>query len=377
MNTGPFSEFKLKDIYLKNRFVRSATWEGMATETGEVTPKLIKLMEDLARGEVGLIITGHAYVDPIGQASPWQLGVHRDELISSLEKIPQAVHKFGSKVFLQIAHSGIFAFNLEKKPGLGPSPLDIHSDFRSAKGVGMTKKDIKEVITKFGEAALRAKKAGFDGIQIHAAHGYLLSQFLSPYFNKRNDEYGGDIRARSKLVLEVYQRIREMVDDFPVIIKLNAQDFLDPGMSFDEMLYVSKLLEENGIDGIEMSGGTLISKEFIPSRTKKIAKKVGEIYYMEHALRFKQKTQVPLILVGGIRRFNVCEKLISKGVCDLISMSRPFIREPYLIRRWKQGDLRDALCESDNLCFKPALMGEGIYCYLEKKIGKNKEKTIC
>jgi len=365
---NPFSGIMLNNLKIKNRFVRSATWEGMATARGEVTPKLISLIEELAKGDVGLIITSHAYVHPMGQASPWQLGVYKDELIDGLKKIPEVVHKYGGKVFLQLAHSGIFRFNLEGKPGYGPSDIKIKSDFRSAKGFSMTKEHIYEVIESFGRAAQRAKYAGFDGVQIHAAHGYLLSQFLSPYFNRREDEYGGDIKGRSKLVLEVYARVRKLVgDDFPVIIKLNAEDFLKPQMELDEMIYVSKLLEKQGIDGIEMSGGTLISKDFTPVRTKKVVAKGAEAYYLEHAKKFKQEVKIPLILVGGIRRYEVCEKLLSEKVCDMLSLSRPLIREPHLIKRWQGDDKSPAKCESDNLCFKPALKGEGIYCYLDKK----------
>jgi len=376
MSQDVFSEIIFKNCKIKNRFVRSATWEGMATEKGEVTSNLIRVMEELAKGEVGLIITSHAYVDKKGQASPWQLGVYSDKLIDGLKKIPETVHKYGSKIFLQIAHSGIFRFSPQGEVGIGPSDFEIKSDFRSAKAIAMTKDEIQDVVEKFAKAAKRAKLAGFDGVQIHAAHGYLLSQFLSPYFNKRQDEYGKDIKGRSKLLLDVYLKVREEVgEEFPVIVKINCEDFLDPQMTFNEMLYVSKLLQDNGIDGIEMSGGTLISKDLIPSRSKKIANKRGEIYYLEQAKQFKQELSVPLILVGGIRKFDVCNELIKNNICDMVSMSRPFIREPYLIARWKQGDLRDALCESCNMCFKPALQGEGLYCYMEKKLKGKKRKS--
>ncbi len=372
-----FTETWLGKTKIKNRFVRSATWEGMATEKGEVTPALIKLMEELAKGEVGLIISSHAYVDKKGQASPRQLAVYSDEFVDGLKKMADSVHKYGSKIFLQLAHSGIFRFSPNGEPGLGPSDFEIKSDFRSAKAIAMTKDNIQEVIEKFGQAAKRAKVAGFDGVEIHAAHGYLLSQFLSPYFNKRQDEYGKDIDGRSKLLMDVYLKIREEVgQDFPVIVKINCEDFLDPQMSFDEMLYVSKRLEQNQIDGIEMSGGTLISKDLTPCRTKKIASKLGEIYYLQHAKRFKQELSVPLILVGGIRKFEICNELVKNNICDMVSMSRPLIREPHLIARWKQGDLRDSMCESCNMCFKPALQGEGLYCYLEKKLKKKEKKEI-
>ncbi len=363
-----FSKISIGNLEIKNRFVRSATWEGMATENGEVTQKLLHLMENLAKGELGLIITGHAYVDTMGQASPWQLAVYSDNFIDGLKKIPEVVKKHGSKVFLQIAHSGIFAFNKEGRKALGPSDIEIKTDFRSVKGISMTKSQIKDVVGKFAMAAKRAKKAGFDGLQIHAAHGYLISQFLSPYFNKRKDEYGGDIKGRSKLLFEIYEAVRgEVGEDYPVTVKINCEDFLKPQLEFKEMLYVSKQLKNMGIQAIEMSGGTLLSKDLIPTRTKKVAKKRGEVYYITHAKEFKKEISLPLMLVGGIRRYNTCKELILNNICDMLSLSRPLIREPDLIKRWKKGDKKDALCESDNLCFKPALMGEGLYCYVEKK----------
>lgn len=367
-----FTDINIGKINIKNRVVRSATWEGMASKKGEVTDKLLILYENLAKNEVGLIITSHAYVDPAGQASPWQLAVYSEEFVEGLKGIVDIANKYNSKVFLQIAHSGIFS--ISREVGLGPSDIEIKTDFRSAKGRAMTKEEIEGVEDKFAYAAYLAKEAGFHGVQIHSAHGYLLSQFLSPFFNKRDDEYGGNIENRSRIVINVYKKIREKVgSDYPVIIKLNCEDFLDIGMSFDEMLYVAKRLEDLGIDGIEMSGGTLISKELIPSRTKKVVKKTQEIYYLEHAKRFKKELNIPLILVGGMRRFDVCEELLQEGICDMVSMSRPLIREPNLIKRWMQGDIKDAQCESCNLCFKPALSGEGIYCYLEKKEKENKK----
>ncbi len=358
-----FSPVPLGSLKIKNRFVRSATWEGLATDKGEVTPRLIEMMETLARGEVGLIITGHAYVSPDGQASPWQISVATDDSMEGLSSLSERVHANGSSIFLQISHAGIFASSLLDKEAPGPSSIEIDTAFRKAKGREMDEEEIKYLIRAFGDAALRAKNAGFDGVQIHAAHGYLLSQFLSPYFNRRRDEYGGDIRGRSKIILEVYRCIREKVgNDFPVIIKLNCEDFLEGGFSFEDMLFVSEKLEQEGIDGIEMSGGTLISRKFIPSRIRE--KK--EVYYRKHAMEFKKRLEVPLILVGGIRSLHVCNDLVKNHICDFVALSRPLIREPGLINRWKTGDESPARCLSDNLCFKPALKGMGIYCYRDE-----------
>ncbi len=360
-----FSPIMLGSIEIDNRFVRSATWEGLATDRGEVTLGLSSLLEKLAQGGIGLIITGHAYISPEGQASPWQLRVASDKCIKGLSLIPAKIHSYRSRVFLQISHAGIFASSLLGGTSLGPSDITINTGFRRAQGREMDKREIRRIVEAFGDAAARAKKAGFDGIQIHAAHGYLLSQFLSPYFNKRRDEYGGDIEGRSRILIEVYESVRERVGTgFPVIIKINCEDFLERGFMLKDVIFVCKRLAELGIDGIEMSGGTLISGELIPSRTRE----KREVYYKSHALQFRKEVGLhpPLILVGGIRRLETCRELVEDGICDMVALCRPFIREPSLVQRWREGDISPARCVSDNLCFKPALRGKGIYCYREE-----------
>jgi 2,4-dienoyl-CoA reductase-like NADH-dependent reductase (Old Yellow Enzyme family) len=231
----------------------------------------------------------------------------------------------------------------------------------------MTLAEIGRVVAAFGESAALAKKAGFDGVQIHAAHGYLLSQFLSPFFNRRKDAYGGSIENRARIVLETLQSVRKAVgDDYPVLIKINSEDFVDGGLTVDEMLQVAALLEKAGIDAIEMSGGTVyVSGAFSAIRTGAFNTPEKEVFYREAAARYKAKIGVPLLLVGGIRSFEVAEKLVSNGSADYISLSRPLIREPALINRWKSGKLGKATCISDNACFGPTLKGEGLYCIRE------------
>ncbi|MEE9420282.1 MAG: NADH:flavin oxidoreductase, partial [Desulfatiglandaceae bacterium] len=222
-------------------------------------------------------------------------------------------------------------------------------------------------VEAFGQAASRAVDAGFDAVQIHAAHGYLLSQFLSPAFNKRTDQYGGPVENRAKPVLETLKRVRAAVGDgFPVLIKMNSNDALDGGITLDDSLKVGAMLYENGIDAIELSGGTLISKKLSPSRMG-IDSEEKEAYFREAARSFKKELRVPLILVGGNRSFQLAEQLVEEGYADYISMSRPFIREPHLIKRWESGDLQRATCISDNQCFGPITAGEGIYCVVEKR----------
>lgn len=364
-----FEKTDINGMVLRNRFVRSATWEGMADPDGSCTPEIVSLVERLAKGKVGLIITGHAYVRPGGQAGPWQLGIYKDEFIPGLEKMTEAVHASGGAIVLQISHAGFFANpKLIGRTPAGPSAVD---GFTKTPRMAMTSLEIENVITAFGHAALRAKKAGFDGIQVHAAHGYLLSQFLSPAFNKRTDAFGGDVENRAKIIVDVLGAIRGQVGaDYPVLIKMNSRDFLDGGLELDASVRVGAILRQAGLDAIELSGGTLVSGEKNPSRTG-ILTEEKEAYFRDAAKVFKENIDIPLLLVGGIRSFSVAEKIVDSGVADYISMSRPFIREPDLVSRWASGDRSKATCLSDSKCFMPALGGKGLYCIVEKAMTKD------
>jgi 2,4-dienoyl-CoA reductase-like NADH-dependent reductase (Old Yellow Enzyme family) len=369
-----FEPTQIRSLTLANRFVRSATWEGLAGKDGSTTPKLIEIANRLAQGGVGLIITGHAYVSQEGQAGGGQLGIHSDDLIPGLVEMTRSVHARGGMIAVQLAHAGIRAsYSLSGLEPIGPSVLQTGSE---AAGREMTRHDIEAVIHAFAAAAKRSQAAGFDAVQIHGAHGYLVSQFLSPCFNRRRDEYGGSIENRAKLAIEVVKAVRNAVGPhFPILIKLNSEDFLPDGLTVEEMVQAAILLEENGIDGIEMSGGTVVSKKRSPFRKGKIPTDEPEVYYEDAAREYKKKVQVPLILVGGIRTFETAERLVAEGLTDYISLCRPLIREPDLVNRWKSGDRRPATCISDNGCFKPTMEGRGVYCVVEAH-EKEKDKEM-
>jgi 2,4-dienoyl-CoA reductase-like NADH-dependent reductase (Old Yellow Enzyme family) len=361
-----FETTTINAMTLENRFVRSATWEGLATDDGFVTDRLIDLSVQLAKGGVGLIITGHAYVSKEGQASPWQLGVHSDAFIKGLAAMVDAVHEAGGKIVLQLAHAGRRAgFGLTELEPLGPSVM-IGETGPACRA--MTQDEILRVGEAFARAAVRAVKAGFDGIQIHAAHGYLLSQFLSPFHNKRKDTYGGGVENRARVLLEVLRRVRDVVGPgYPTLVKMNSEDFIDGGLSVDDMLAVAVMLEKGGIDAIELSGGSAFSpKKYISSRPGRIEREEDEVYYREAAHGYKERVHVPLILVGGIRSYGVAEKLAEDGIADYIALCRPLIREPGLINRWRSGDTGKATCVSDNGCFTPARAGRGLSCVVEQ-----------
>jgi 2,4-dienoyl-CoA reductase-like NADH-dependent reductase (Old Yellow Enzyme family) len=371
-----FETTKLNGITLKNRFVRSATAEGMATEHGEATPRLVNLMAELAEGGVGLIITGHAYVTTRGQATPAQLGIYDDKLIPGLRAMVDAVQEKDGKIVAQLAHSGMLAIpKLIDSAPLAPSAIEGLSEGPLQE---MTLEDIQATVEAFGDAAERACSAGFDGVQIHAAHSYLLSQFLSPAFNQRTDAYGGSIEKRTRMPVEVVQGIRKRVgQDYPVLIKMNCRDFLEGGLELEDSIQAAAMLKEAGIDAIEVSGGTFASGDLMPVRTG-IVTEADEAYFQTEAHAFKQRLNIPIILVGGIRSFPLAKKIVDDHSADYISMCRPFIREPGLINRWRSGDLSKATCLSDSKCLRPALAGKGVYCVVEKRLQeKEKSKESC
>jgi 2,4-dienoyl-CoA reductase-like NADH-dependent reductase (Old Yellow Enzyme family) len=365
-----FEQTILNGMTLANRFVRSATWEGLATTDGFATEALTNLLVDLARGCVGLIITGHAYVSPEGQAAPNQLGIHTDAHVSSLKEMVGKIHNTGGKVAIQISHGGRFALNLPNVVRLGPSTLESKGKIQCRE---MTVREIHRITGQFVEAGRRAKVAEFDAVQIHAAHGYLLSEFLSPFFNNRNDTYGGPIRNRARFLLEVVDAVRREVGSaFPVFVKLNSQEFLEGGYTVEDMLEVASLLEKAGVDAIEMSGGNHVAGifgEFFPARKRK--PKGEEVpYYLSEARLYKDRIHLPLMLVGGIRSYEWAMRILSEGYADYVSLSRPLIREPGLINRWKSGDTASSACISDNGCFKPALNGQGVFCTVAAEKGE-------
>jgi 2,4-dienoyl-CoA reductase-like NADH-dependent reductase (Old Yellow Enzyme family) len=371
---GLFEKTTINGMSLANRFVRSATWEGLADKHGAVTPRLTEMMIELARGEVGLIISSHAFVSPEGQVSPRQLAIYEKHFLPGLCDMVRAVHSVVGRIALQLAHGGCRAnSDLSGLEPVGPSMVE-----KDGKPICrmLAKGDIAGTVSAYAQTAGLAKQAGFDAAQIHAAHGFLLSQFLSPAFNKRTDEYGGDLANRARFLLEVVRSVRETVGPaYPVLIKINSEDFLAGGMSSPEAVEVSGWLEQASIDAIEFSGGTADSPEkFLPVRPGLLKTPEEEVYYRKAARLFKQKVTIPLILVGGIRSCEVAEELVLGGTADYVSLSRPLICEPGLVKRWREGDRRKSECVSDNACFGPALDGTGLYCVtMAKKRSKSSQ----
>lgn len=363
-----FEATNLSGIGLKNRLVRSATWEGLANADGSVTPALVRIHEELANGGVGLIISSYMYVQAVGKQSLGQIGAHSDDLIPGLTELAEAVSDRDGKIVGQIVHCGGQA-DRRQTGGLQPvAPSAIESPGYSMTPLELTIDQIHAIINDFAAAARRLQKAGFDGVQLHGAHGYLLAQFLSPSRNQRTDEYGGSLENRARFCLEIYRAVRSAVGpDFPIMIKLNANDFLDGSTTEEDSSYLAAVLAADGIDAIEVSGGTPGSGKLGAARPD-IKKPSDEAYFLPQAWAIRRAApSVPLMLVGGMRSPEVIEEILAAGDADYFSMSRPLIREPGLPARWKGGDRRRAACISCLGCFGPARKGDGISCVQEAR----------
>jgi 2,4-dienoyl-CoA reductase-like NADH-dependent reductase (Old Yellow Enzyme family) len=389
-----FTPMKIGNVEIPNRFVNSATYEAMANETGEVSDELVKRYERLAKGGVGLCVSGMMYVHPSGRGYKNQIGIHHDSMIPGLRKLADAVHKEGGKIAFQIAHCG----RQTKKSMIGQTPLAPSSRGRDpmyfVKPKEMTEDEIREIIKATADAARRAVEAGADGIQLHAAHGYLFSEFLSPFFNIRTDSWGGSDENRFRFLKETYQEVKKVVPiGYPVFVKLSSNDYTPKeGTTPTLAARYAGWLAELGIDAVEVSCGTTnysymnMSRGDVPTAelVKGLAwweKPLGRLmigklegkfdlqegYNLEAAKLIKPLLgDIPLILVGGMRTVSHMEEVLDSKHADFISMSRPFIREPFLVDKIKGGEMAKVSCVSCNRCLAAVPNGLPVYCYNKK-----------
>jgi len=385
-----FEPVMLGNVPIKNRFVHSATYEAMAAENGDVTGRLVERYRRLAQGEVGLVIPGGLYVHPLGRASRRQAGIHTDQMIAGLRQVVDAVHRAGGRLIFQLMHAGGQA----KREVIAGTPLAPSAGVRDPvslrRPAAMDEAQIAEAIQAFGEAARRAAEAGADGVQLHAAHGYLINQFLSPFYNDRADRWGGSEGNRFRFLHEVVQETRRALPRaMPLLVKLNVHDYT-PREGITPPLaarYAGRLVQLD-VDGLELSCGTAYSymnmcRGEVPvagllqgvSRWRRPIVKLAlgrlvEGYdlhgpsNLEAAKVIKPACgEARLLLVGGLRSLPQMEEVVTGGHADLISMCRPFIREPSLVRRLRLGQTSHASCTSCNQCFAAMVNDKPVRCY--------------
>lgn len=355
-----FEPFENERLSLSGRLVRSPVWTGTAEEDGSVSDKTIEFYSRLTGQGLGLIETGFAFVSDNSRAVPRMLGISNDEFIPGLARLVETVHAAGDKVALQIAHCGINADPAYDPDGLiyGPSLIALNGNTQAEKSGrlhknnahimrSLTRWQIDQIINEFIEAAERAEEAGFDAVEIHGAHHYLVSEFLSPLFNKRTDIYGGGSRQRSRFAVDIIRGIRNAMPDLPILVRLNCEDFVPGGITLEDTKTTAAMVAEAGADIISVSGNN-------PTRTR-IVKREKEAYFREQAKAIRQACGKPVILTGGIRSAEGINEILEQEYADLVGIGRPLIRTPDLPSRWAKGNFEPYDCISCNGCMRSGM----------------------
>ncbi len=349
-----FSAFMLGKLELKNRFVRSATTSYWSDEQGILTDPILDYYEQLAKGDIGLIIKGHSYITEKGKAHTGQSGLIDEKHIPRMMELTKMVHEYGSKIIAQLNHGGATS-------SADRATASVHKT-ENWESRELSVEDINNIVEDFGQAADNAIKAGFDGVQIHGAHGYLVSQFLSDIVNKREDDYGGTLEKRARLLFDIYDKIRSKLGlDAIIGIKLNCDDFApENGFGISDSIQVAKWLSDRGIDFIEISGGGFQQKPEIRKTRGRAEEASGynEATWGEHARKIRDAVpKLPLILVDGIRSRSTMDNLLDNKIVDLISMSKPFINEPDFVKLLKSGQEK-ASCIDCRKCISREYFGK-------------------
>ena len=339
-----FDPVRLGRVTVKNRICRSATEDGMCRD-GRATPELYAVYERLAAGGAGLVCSGMREVSPTGLYVPSAAVAWHEDLAEELRPTAEAMHENGAVFVVQLVHSGF-------KARAVPNPLYAPSDYSGVPGVEareMTREQIRAVTADFAAAARRVRDSGADGVQLHNAHVYLLSEFFSPCTNRRTDEYGGSTENRARFALEVYEAVREAVgDDFIIGIKTNCSDMIEPTISFDECAWLVQTLRERGLDYVELSGGLIPGAEWHGSLDYPPGE--GEPPFYASAAELARRVDIPVYSVAGWRDPELMERCLNESGITGISMAMPFIREPDLPNRWLSGDRNPAKCITCHAC---------------------------
>jgi len=359
-----FEPGSIRAVELRNRILRAGTSESMAEpESGVMTPALLDLYERLAAGGVGGIITGHLFVDSRGKYARGQSGIHDDDMLPGLKRLTERVHSHGAVIFAQLAHAGSQSRVPSNMP-LAPSPVPNPLTGKPVEAA--SSEEIVATVEAFGEAARRAVKAGFDGVHVHGANGYLISEFGSPVTNRRDDEWGGDSDRRGAFSRAVVEEVRRSVPPgFPVTMKIGMVDAVADGLQIDESVGRAQSLVNLGLDAIEVSCGLMqaptdSANTYVAVGPKRAAQDLlvhrllsaprPEAYFRPWAQALRAKVDTTIILTGGMRTTQTMREVLESADADFIGLARPLIREPDLVSQISEGREASADCTSCNLC---------------------------
>jgi len=367
-----FSKAKIGTLKLKNRLVMPPMVRNYADETGKATDRYIEHINRIAFGGAGLLILEASHVNLEGRGFLNQLGIHSDSCLPGLKKLVKVVHDHDAAIAIQLYHAGRQTHSsiTGKKP-VAPSaiPCPVMQD----KPRALTQKEIKKIIKDFGKAAARAKAAGFDAVEIHAAHGYLIQQFLSPYSNTRTDSYGGNFENRMRFLLEIMELVQENVGPtFPVIVRISGEEMVEGGLELKEMIKVAELLETAGADAVHVTSGNYGSYaegHLIPP----MAIKDGVNIPLAKAI--KKKVKIPVIAVAKIRTPELAEKTLKDGSADFIAIGRSLLADPDWPKKAKAGQVKEINpCIACNQgCISRLFAGQDVWCTVNPKCGREIE----
>ena len=320
---------------IKNRFFKSAMSEGMGTRDFQPKKNIATLYKRWAEGGTGLIITGNIMVDPKGTAEPGNIVFDKNSNMEILKDWAKQGQQHGAKVMVQLNHPGKQVPKTIAKETVAPSTIPLGNGLNKLFSTprALTTSEVEELVQKFVTSAKVAKEAGFSGVQIHAAHGYLISQFLSPHDNRRTDKYGGSLENRMRFLKEIYLGMREELGkDFTIGIKINSTDFKEDGLTEEDSLKTIIELANLGLDFVEISGGTYER----PAMMGATSKSTNQVFFAEYSKKLKQKIEIPVVVTGGIRSINAMNTLLNDNTTDFIGIARPLTIDPNIPNKIKQ-----------------------------------------
>ena len=321
---------------IKNRFFKSAMSEGMGTRDFQPKKNIATLYKRWAEGGTGLIITGNIMVDPKGTAEPGNIVFDKNSNMEILKDWAKQGQQHGAKVMVQLNHPGKQVPKTIAKETVAPSTIPLGNGLNKLFSTprALTTSEVEELVQKFVTSAKVAKEAGFSGVQIHAAHGYLISQFLSPHDNRRTDKYGGSLENRMRFLKEIYLGMREELGkDFTIGIKINSTDFKEDGLTEEDSLKTIIELANLDLDFVEISGGTYER----PAMMGATSKSTNQVFFAEYSKKLKQKIEIPVVVTGGIRSINAMNTLLNDNTTDFIGIARPLTIDPNIPNKIKQG----------------------------------------
>lgn len=349
-----FEPFQINKLSIKNRFVRSATVDNLGKDM-TVSQSQLDFYRELTLGEVGLIISSGLFPSLDGWAAPGQMGIHDDSMLPSLAKLADEVHKNGGKVAAQLMHAGWFG-NPQQSGYQVVGPSVTVNPANNLPVRELSTAEVYEHVDQFVQAGRRAYEAGFDAVQIHAAHGWLVSSFLSPATNRRHDEWGGTPEKRANFVVRIVEGIRQLTGpDFPIMLKLGLKDYHPQGKPVTEGIASAQRFIQAGVDAIEVSEG-IEEQAFHHIRLDAV-----NPYYLEECRQARQALRKPLIVVGGMRRLTEIQPVVEKGIADAVSMCRPFIMDQHIVKKFRLGLVETSDCISCNRCIEE-MHKQNIHC---------------